>query len=148
LPALKPPSDCVSPAGDMASVRQSARLLPKLRPARHPARFCYQCQAPTECLAGSRSGRALASLARGCHGKVLTGEDLGAEQELELVQELLGSSIAGDGRLVCLLDDDGQVGDRVEVVLIPAGPRIAGASECCCRRTGLLSRLELRRMPL
>lgn len=54
--------------------------------------------------------------------RVLTGEDLGAEQELELVQELLGGAVAGDGRLVRLLGDDGQVGDRVEVVLVPAGP--------------------------
>lgn len=52
---------------------------------------------------------------------VPTCEGLLAEQEVELVQELLGRAVAGDGALVRLLRDDDQVGDRVTVVLVPAG---------------------------
>jgi hypothetical protein len=79
------------------------------------------------CAAGGQQNRACCCWVMLAGGdEQLTGEDLGAEQELELVQELLGGAVAGDGRLVRLLGDDGQVGDRVEVVLVPVGTGMQG----------------------
>ena len=49
----------------------------------------------------------------------LTNKDLLAEQVAVLVEELLGRAPAGDRRLVGVHDHDRQVGDRVEVVLVP-----------------------------
>ena len=61
-------------------------------------------------------------------GVRLTNEDLFAEQVAVLVEELLGRAPAGDRRLVGVHDHDRQVGDRVEVVLVPARMLIVSCS--------------------
>ena len=50
---------------------------------------------------------------------ILTGEDLLAQEVVELVQELVRAAVVSDALLVCLQRDDYEVVHSIGVVLVP-----------------------------